>query len=168
MAGRRPKPTALKKAQGNPGKRKLNELEPQPEIVEAFIPTYLSKPARRWWEMLAPMLLRLKVLTEADQLGLALLCEQAAQADEATRMIRKGGIMVKKQLYDRAGKKIGTVPVIHPAFKVQVEATKQLKSFLLEFGITPASRSKVTKMVQPEQLKRDPLGELRARAKRSR
>lgn len=168
MAGRRPKPTALKKAQGNPGKRPLNELEPTPEIVSSGVPGYLSKPAQRWWEMLAPMLLRLKVLTEVDQLGLALLCEQAAQADEATRMIRKSGIMVKKQLYDRAGKKIGTVPVINPAFKIQVEATKQLKGFLTEFGITPASRSKVTKMVQPQELKRDPLGELRERAKRSR
>lgn len=168
MAGRRPKPTALKIAQGNPGKRKLNQLEPQPEIIDPQIPDYLSKPARKWWEMLSPMLLRLKVLTEADQLALSMLCEQAAQAEEATRLIRKGGIMVKKQLYDRSGKKIGQVPVLHPAWKLQVESFKQLKGFLTEFGITPASRSKVTKMVQPEQLKRDPLGELRARAKRSR
>lgn len=168
MAGRRPKPTALKLAQGNPGKRKLNELEPTPEVVDPLVPEYLSKPARRWWEMLSPMLYRLKVLTEADQLALALLCEQAAQADEATKILRKGGIMVKKQLYDRGGKKVGTVPVINPAFKVQLESMKQLKAFLTEFGITPASRSKVTKMVQPEQLKRDPLGDLRARAKRSR
>lgn len=168
MAGRRPKPTALKKAQGNPGKRPLNELEPTPEIVEPVIPEYLSKPARRWWEMLSPMLLRLKVLTEADQLALALLCEQAVQADEATRLLRKSGIMVKKQLYDRSGKKMGQAPVINPAFKIQVESFKQLKAFLTEFGITPASRAKVTKMVEPSQLKRDPLGELRERAKRSR
>jgi P27 family predicted phage terminase small subunit len=96
------------------------------------------------------------------------MCEQRAQAEEATRMIRKNGIMVKKQLYDRAGKKIGMVPVLNPMLKVQYESTKHLKAFLTEFGLTPASRAKVTKVVQPEQLKRDPLGELRARAKRSR
>lgn len=168
MAGRRPKPTELKKAQGNPGKRPLNELEPQPEIIDGSVPAYLSKPARRWWDLLSPMLIRIKILTEADHLALAMLCEQAAQADEATRLIRKSGIMVKKQLYDRAGKKIGHVPVINPAFKVQVECTKQLKSLLTEFGITPASRAKVTKLVDPVQLPKDPLGELRARAKRSR
>ena len=28
MAGRKPKPTALKKLEGNPGKRKLNTKEP--------------------------------------------------------------------------------------------------------------------------------------------
>ena len=30
MAGRKPKPTALKKLEGNPGKRKLNTKEPNP------------------------------------------------------------------------------------------------------------------------------------------
>ena len=30
MAGRKPKPTALKKLEGNPGKRKLNTKEPVP------------------------------------------------------------------------------------------------------------------------------------------
>ena len=29
--GRKPKPTAIKKLEGNPGKRKLNQNEPQPE-----------------------------------------------------------------------------------------------------------------------------------------
>lgn len=30
MAGRKPKPTAIKKLEGNPGKRKLNTKEPIP------------------------------------------------------------------------------------------------------------------------------------------
>ena len=30
MAGRKPKPTAVKKLEGNPGKRKLNTKEPNP------------------------------------------------------------------------------------------------------------------------------------------
>lgn len=168
MAGRRPKPTELKKAQGNPGKRKINELEPTPEITDASVPAYLSKAARSWWEMLAPMLLRIKVLTEADHMALMMVCEYAAQAEDATKILRKSGVMEKKKLLDRNGKKIGEVPCINPAFKVQLECMKQLKSLLAEFGMSPASRAKVTKMVEPSQLKRDPLGELRDRAKRSR
>lgn len=31
MAGRKPKPTALKKLEGNPGKRKMNTKESVPE-----------------------------------------------------------------------------------------------------------------------------------------
>ena len=33
MAGRKPKPTAIKKLEGNPGKRKLNTKEPIPAIT---------------------------------------------------------------------------------------------------------------------------------------
>ena len=32
MAGRKPKPTAVKKLEGNPGKRKLNTKEPNPWV----------------------------------------------------------------------------------------------------------------------------------------
>ena len=31
MAGRKPKPTAIKELEGNPGKRKLNNKEPKPD-----------------------------------------------------------------------------------------------------------------------------------------
>jgi len=34
MAGRKPKPTALKIIEGNPGKRPLNKNEPKPDIFE--------------------------------------------------------------------------------------------------------------------------------------
>ena len=39
MAGRKPKPTAVKKLEGNPGKRKLNTKEPVPAkgIVAAIM-----------------------------------------------------------------------------------------------------------------------------------
>lgn len=31
MAGRKPKPTAIKELEGNPGKRKLNNKKPKPD-----------------------------------------------------------------------------------------------------------------------------------------
>ena len=42
MAGRKPKPTAVKKLEGNPGKRKLNSKEPVPAkgvVVKHFCNT---------------------------------------------------------------------------------------------------------------------------------
>ena len=44
--GRRPKPTALKKLEGNPGKRPLNELEPVPPVASLRCPNYLLPEAR--------------------------------------------------------------------------------------------------------------------------
>ena len=41
MAGRKPKPTALKKLEGNPGKRKLNTKEPVPEKGMPDCPKWL-------------------------------------------------------------------------------------------------------------------------------
>ena len=37
MAGRKPKPTAVKKLEGNPGKRKLNTKEPVPGNAAPFV-----------------------------------------------------------------------------------------------------------------------------------
>ena len=37
MAGRKPKPTAVKKLEGNPGKRKLNTKEPVPARYDVEI-----------------------------------------------------------------------------------------------------------------------------------
>lgn len=167
-------PTLLKIARGNPGKRPLNQNEPMPDPIEPQRPDYLCKAALKWWEYYVPMLLRLKVLTEADKNALTRLCDLSAQLEDASRMIQKQGLMIQQPIYNRdgvqvmRGKKKATIAKQNPAFRIQIELEKQVRALMIEFGLTPSSRTKVTKTVQPEQLKRDPLGELRARAKRSR
>lgn len=42
MAGRKPKPTAIKELEGNPGKRKLNEFEPKPDMKISSCPKCLQ------------------------------------------------------------------------------------------------------------------------------
>ena len=51
MAGRLPKPTAQKVAEGNRGRRPLNyQDEPQPEeLTELTPPTWLSPTAKKVW-----------------------------------------------------------------------------------------------------------------------
>lgn len=51
MAGRKPKPTALKKLEGNPGKRKLNTKEPIPakgmnRMADVIPSNRLKRPER--------------------------------------------------------------------------------------------------------------------------
>lgn len=46
MAGRKPKPTALKKLEGNPGKRKLNTKEPIPAKGMLNCPEWLLPEAK--------------------------------------------------------------------------------------------------------------------------
>ena len=57
--GRKPKPTALKKLEGNPGKRPLNELEPMPQVTMLRCPNWLEPEAKKEWRRLAPVLIGL-------------------------------------------------------------------------------------------------------------
>ena len=50
MAGRKPKPTALKKLEGNPGKRKLNTKEPVPGKGMSDCPKWLLPEAKEEWK----------------------------------------------------------------------------------------------------------------------
>lgn len=57
MQGRPPKPTAIKAAEGNPGKRKLNQAEPKPNPVHTLKPPANSlADVRKFWRKYGPML----------------------------------------------------------------------------------------------------------------
>jgi phage terminase small subunit len=80
--GRPPTPTALKLLNGSAAhdRKRLNADEPKPR-VGAKSPPFLprSGPARSAWCRLAPMLSRLRILTEADADALALGCIALAE-----------------------------------------------------------------------------------------
>ena len=50
--GRKPKPTALKALEGNPGKRPLNEHEPVPPKATLRCPAWLEAEAKKEWKRL--------------------------------------------------------------------------------------------------------------------
>ena len=64
MAGRKPKPTALKKLEGNPGKRKLNTKEPMPGKGMPDCPKWLLPEEKKEWERLCEKLSEMGVLTK--------------------------------------------------------------------------------------------------------
>ncbi len=152
-SGKTPKPTALKKLQGNPGRRRLNENEPVLQPGEPAMPK-LGRIATREWRDIVPLLLTMGVLTPADGKALAAYCSAFEQWMLADQDIRKRGIMVRSLKF-RAGayrrnRKTGeTVPYTYyevrknPAVGIKSDALKLMKTYLIEFGLTPASRSKL-------------------------
>jgi len=138
MKGRKKIPTALHLLRGNPGKRKLNEKEPQPGALPSLEPPlFLDPQAKTEWQRLAPMLSRLGVLTETDGDALAAYCEAWVTWKEATAKVRQFGMVVKRN-------KSGVdVPVISPYVKVAHHAMAQMRAFLVEFGMTPSSRARI-------------------------
>jgi P27 family predicted phage terminase small subunit len=66
VAGRKPKPTELKRLEGNPGCRPLNENEPKPRPIRPDCPEWLTDDAKLIWDKAVPILERTGILTEAD------------------------------------------------------------------------------------------------------
>jgi len=146
-SGRRPKPTALKKLQGNPGKRKLNNAEPKPELGIPEMPKDLPKAAAAEWRRIVPELAVLGVLTKVDRAALAAYCHAYARWFQAEREVRRHGIVVEEPVIITVdGEAVETGYVRYkknPAVTVSEAAMKIMKGFLVEFGMTPSSRSRV-------------------------
>lgn len=135
MAGRIPTPTALKIMQGNPGKRALPKDEPKPTEIEPTRPGKLSERAHAEWDRLAPILQRMRVLTEADGAALGMLCADIAELEEITAEIEKTGKVIKN-------KRSGAIR-LNPLIALQSQLNQRVTTGLREFGLSPASRTKV-------------------------
>ena len=61
--GRKPKPTAVKQLEGNPGKRQLNANEPKPAARAPSCPKWLEDDAKKEWRRLAKQMEQLGILT---------------------------------------------------------------------------------------------------------
>lgn len=132
--GRRPKPTALKVATGNPGGRRLNAAEPQLD-GRTTPPTWLDKIARQEWRRLAPRLERHRLLTPADRTLFALYCRAYSRLVRAERFLRAQESLVFKT-------KAGTLKA-WPHEAIANAAADQLRHLAAEFGLSPASRSRI-------------------------
>ena len=139
MKGRKPTPTALRLLRGNPRKRPVNDREPTPTRASEDLapPDWLDDAAKDEWRRLAPMLARLGVLTETDADALAAYCESWTTWKQATQKIRTFGMVVKAS---KAGVEL---PVISPYVKIAERALAHMRSFLVEFGMTPSSRARI-------------------------
>ena len=146
MPGRRPKPTHLKIVSGNPGKRALNKREPKPRREIPSCPAHLSDTSKVAWGRLVEMLDRLGILTEADALALERLCDCYADILACRELIERDG-----RTYTTVTAQGDTLIKGNPAVAQLRAADAQFKSYLVEFGLTPAARSKVQVVDDEEQ-----------------
>ena len=135
----RPKPTALKKLQGNPGKRPLNVQEPKPGKADIRVPRgKLPKDGQTLWKVVAPVLDQLGLLTEADLPALEMLCLHYAVTRMAWQSLNDEGLTVESTVETERETRV-TIKK-NPAASVFRENSLAFKSYLSEFGLTPASR----------------------------
>jgi len=133
--GRKPKPTAKKKLAGNPGKRALNEAEPQfSTVTNIDPPEWLSDRAAIMWKMLVPELLREHVVALTDLHNVEAFCTAYDNWRAAQEAVVANGIVV-------AGAQGG--PMKNPALTAANEAMRQMVTFGSMLGLDPASRTRI-------------------------
>ena len=133
-AGRKPKPTAIKILEGNPGKRKLNENEPKPLKKAPPCPKWLEPEAKKEWRRLAKALEAMGVLTEADMAACAGYCQSYARWKEAEERITDRGLVIRTP---------SGYPQQVPYISIAQQYLKLMQQFAEQFGLTPAARSRI-------------------------
>ena len=135
MKGRKPRPTALRKLEGNPGHRPLNDREPVPPSGVPDCPDYLTEEARAEWFRTCAALRQMGLLSAADRTALAAYCTAYSRWVEAEAQVRKFGAIVKSP---EKG-----FPMKSPYLSIAEQAMEAMRKFMIEFGLTPSSRSRI-------------------------
>lgn len=133
--GRPRKPTNLKVLEGNPGKRPLPQNEPKPAPIAPKCPPWVNSEGKKAWKYLAPKLEHLGLLTEIDGEALACACNEYGEYVFMRREIKRK----KKRTFTTESGYEAAIPEISIANK----AFSNFKSMMTEFGLTPASRSRI-------------------------
>jgi len=144
--GPAPKPTALKVLQGNPSKRAINREEPKPSAGAVAPPSWLDGLALEMWAQIAPIVEGMKVLTVADCHSLALGCDAYAEVVELRAYLREDGRTYESRHFqmDADGNTVERL-IVRPQPEVAMlsDAWKRARAMMQEFGLTPASRSRI-------------------------
>ena len=135
MAGRKKIPTKLKVLKGTQRADRINDGEPMPDPNIPDAPDFLSKDALIEWGRITAQLSKLGLLTDLDMAALALYCQAWGRIVQYEKIVAEKG-----ELYETQNGNIQ----LSPAMWVVNKAYEQVYKFLSEFGMSPASRAKVS------------------------
>lgn len=138
-AGRTPKPTAQKRLAGTLQPCRTNANEPVPEVALPLAPDWLSEKARAYWDMIGDVLLNMKLVTVGDGPALMMLCDVLAEWAEARAYVLENG-----STYTTESESGSIMHRAFPQVAIASDAWRRAMAMLTQFGLTPASRSKVS------------------------
>ena len=130
------KPTKLRQLEGNPGKRPLPANEPQPTEMSELPkpPSFLDAIAKKHWKLVGTELMGCGLLTNIDLDALAACCNCYSQWVKAQQELKKSSLIVVTPNGFR---------MPSPYIKIANDSLDRMMRYLKEFGMTPASRSRV-------------------------
>lgn len=135
MPGPAKTPTELAKLRGNPGKRPLNEAEPEPTKGAPTPPGDLQGEALAEWGRVVPELERMGLVTKVDRAYLVAYCEAWDTFNQARAAMREHGPLVE----GRDGNLVK-----NPSAQVMRDAADLMLKFGSRFGLSPSDRTKLS------------------------
>lgn len=132
------KPTETKVLEGTFRKDRAKKHEPKPELATPSCPNWLNTEAKREWRRIVPLLESLNLLTKVDRSALAGYCQAYSRWREAERILDDEGLTMEYET--KAG---DVIYQARPEVAIAQQSAKLMKSFLAEFGLTPASRTRI-------------------------
>ena len=132
MKGRRPKPDAVKAAQGTLQKCRTNKRQPKSQGVPVS-PFKRGTIAQVKWDEVVPGLQRLGLIDEIDRTALEALCWQYELASVSKQQIEEHGITLETEH--------GTIK--NPACTVNSDAWAKIRSLINDLGLNYLSRQRM-------------------------
>ena len=132
--GPAPKPTNMKLLSGTFRKDRATPGEPTPKIEVPSPPSHLDAEARREWKRISVELARLGLVSKIDRAVLALYCQTWSDWTQAREELKGHGRTVKSP---------NGYEIPSPHLTIANAAGKELRALAAEFGMSPASRTRV-------------------------
>lgn len=155
--GTKPTPVHLQLIKGDPRKIGANKLEAKAEREKRLLPRSIPEPpadllpeAMEEWRRLSSVLHAAGLLTEVDRAALAVYCQAYGRWIKAERALA----LVAKKDPDFAGLMIRTKSgnyIQNPLVGTANKAMSDLVRVCTEFGMTPASRSRIDGSEPPKE-----------------
>lgn len=137
--GRIPKPQNMAFLSGN--FKRAKKVEPQALEGVPQPPDWLDEIGTKEWWAITGILNQMGLLSRADSTAIECYCEAYSRYRKAQAVVAKTGpvILSPNKQY----------PMVGPHHSVLRQALKDVKSFLIEFGLTPAARARMGQEIKP-------------------
>jgi len=139
MPGPPKKPTELKLVEGTYRKDRVAKDEPKPKAAIPKPPKHLGAIALEEWHRIVKELADNGLMTNLDRAALVAYCEFWEHYVEASDKLKNNGKNTGLVFTTSAGNRVE-----NPYFSIKKRCAELMHKFLIEFGMTPASRTRVS------------------------
>jgi P27 family predicted phage terminase small subunit len=152
MTGRPPKPSGMKVLEGTNRADRTNPNEPRPPLIEVGErpPAWLrNRLARAYWRELVPILSRARILALTDTTALVLLAKAYGRWRSYEDFLEANGETYEtgRPITSKEGDVVAATGKIlrpRPEVAMRDKAEDRLVRLLIEFGMTPSARVRVS------------------------